>query len=690
MVAEAKPINDPAEVEKLGAIFPQNLKEEYRLYLFGSQQPEKPSSWIKDRRDKREADSSIKDTNDDKDNDDNDNDGEDELADIDCLEFDFGKSEGNGEDIFDDDDGDDDEASSVVLFSEVNEEVSNSDVLNRFGRWLKSLDGGSKNNKLAQMHVSQVSSISKTTVGDEGKIINIAALGQVRDKWLDSFTTERRPGTVQSYLHSLLHFYKFLICEDVFGHSINQERLIKCINRVKFWIKSNRKKATLRKWEKQSEDACKLATDEDFRKFDSSEPVRRAIKIIASYTGSTRPIKKGEYTCARDYLLTSLCIDNASRTGAIANITMQEVERAERDGESMLISVLNHKTLETSGPAVLCLPLTTFGHLNIFIKQMRSQISIAKLETGSNVFLSWTGQPMTSSHVSEQLNVFWKSATSKPMNAALMRKSFVTKVHTERPDMKVKVASHMCHSVKTAENSYFIHQKRANSAETSNFLRGIMRREATCTITKPTEEDDDDKNTENKGETGSEKEMANSEEQEVRKVFAEWLDNEEPPPLDIVRQKLANTDITIKKARSIYDKMRYWIRQKKARPASPPKVCETTSQRLERFGLRKAEGCSKEDKDWEASDTSEESEGKTASSAAASRRPYKYSKEDNIKIKNVFKKWIQGNEPIYFDSIMETFNKNAECFQQLLKHLNSEQLVAKVRTLRREYRQGKE
>ena len=123
--------------------------------------------------------------------------------------------------------------------------------------------------------------------------------------------------------------------------------------------------------------------------------------------------------------------------------------------------------------------------------------------------------------------------------------------------MKVKVASHIYHSVKTAENSYFIHQKRANSAEPSNFLLGIMRLEATCTITKPTEEDDDDKNTENKGETGSEKEMANSEEQEVRKVSAEWLDNEEPPSLDIVRQKLANAYITIKKSRSIYDKMRY-------------------------------------------------------------------------------------------------------------------------------------
>lgn len=61
------------------------------------------------------------------------------------------------------------------------------------------------------------------------------------------------------------------------------------------------------------------------------------------------------------------------------------------------------------------------------------------------------------------------------MNASLMRKSFVTKVHQERPDMKVNLATQMCHSVQTAENVYFLTDKKEKAALTSNFMREIIR-----------------------------------------------------------------------------------------------------------------------------------------------------------------------------------------------------------------------
>ena len=92
--------------------------------------------------------------------------------------------------------------------------------------------------------------------------------------------------------------------------------------------------------------------------------------------------------------------------------------------------------LETSGPVILALPLSTFSHFNIFLEKIRPQVNIGNSDF---CFLSWSGKRLTSSEVREQLKTFWRSATGKPMDTALMRKSCVTQVHYTRPDMKVKV-----------------------------------------------------------------------------------------------------------------------------------------------------------------------------------------------------------------------------------------------------------
>ena len=343
------------------------------------------------------------------------------------------------------------------------------DFLRNFKVHLLGVDGGWRPERLAKQMVSQILVIHKKANGNSDDIAELTNVKNIRDKWMSKMMVERRPGTVMAYLSSLQAFYKYAITDQVFVKRISQETLIECVNRVNHWQKSNRKVLSRRKWEKRIEDGQKLAKADDFIQFDSSEPVRAAIKMIASFTASSKAVKKYEYTLVRDYIITSLCMDNASRTGAIANMRLEEVGRAEKSGDSMLITVLDHKTLETSGPAILALPVATFNYLDIFLNKMRSQIDIDN-ECEEFCFLSWNGKRMNSSNISEQLKNFWKNATGKPMNAALMRKSCVSQVHHTRPDMKVKVADHMCHSVKTAENYYCITEKKSASAGITIFL----------------------------------------------------------------------------------------------------------------------------------------------------------------------------------------------------------------------------
>ena len=100
----------------------------------------------------------------------------------------------------------------------------------------------------------------------------------------------------------------------------------------------------------------RLATADDLVVFDKSEPVRRAVKILSELMGSSRPVSKAEFSCVRDYIITSLLIDNATRSGAIANLTIDHVEAARKDNSTMVLTVIDHKTvapctsLETLSP----------------------------------------------------------------------------------------------------------------------------------------------------------------------------------------------------------------------------------------------------------------------------------------------------------------------------------------------------
>ena len=90
---------------------------------------------------------------------------------------------------------------------------------------------------------------------------------------------------------------------------------------------------------------------------------------------------------------------------------------------------------------------------------------------------------MSSSMVSAQLNSSWEKAVGhtqeRPrINATLVRKSAVSKVHSQKPHSKGDLANLMCHSEDTARRSYFLHEKWKNPGSMGAALRTILREEA--------------------------------------------------------------------------------------------------------------------------------------------------------------------------------------------------------------------
>ena len=146
------------------------------------------------------------------------------------------------------------------------------DLLSEFYCWLVDVDGGYRNEKVAQQYKSQVRSVvhrlaltETVTTNSQGKCPSVNLLlipGKEGDKllktWLSYAVNRYQPGTVRSYLISLRLFYKFLMQEHKNIARVTMETLKAWRELMTSWSSAQKKKVAKRKLEKR---------DEDFKKF---------------------------------------------------------------------------------------------------------------------------------------------------------------------------------------------------------------------------------------------------------------------------------------------------------------------------------------------------------------------------------------------------------------------------------------
>ena len=89
------------------------------------------------------------------------------------------------------------------------------------------------------------------------------------------------------------------------------------------WISVYRKEQKERQWQNAVKQLQEMISEEGILKFDQSDQDKASQKILFSQFITTNVSMK-PFVAARDYLLTSLCLDSASRCGALANMTLEE------------------------------------------------------------------------------------------------------------------------------------------------------------------------------------------------------------------------------------------------------------------------------------------------------------------------------------------------------------------------------
>ena len=353
--------------------------------------------------------------------------------------------------------------------------------LKTFREWLQSVDGGMKPIRSTKQHSNVVMSMAHFT-DPSGKDYSCLLQRAPMNSWVTNFEAKgRQPGTIKTYLGSLKLFYRFLTITNPSYVDSDPKMVIQMKEIVDQWSRNYAKKVEKAKNAKQLDELSKLPTPEDIKKLDSSDHQKGAIKTLTTFLSiaSKTPTRK-EFCLCRDYLITNIILDNASRSGCISNMTLKEFDNAEfqQSDCSSIIFVHEHKT-SYNGPAMLSLSATLMEHLTVFVEKVRNKVPDMSTNENHPVFISWSGRQMAVSMVAQQLNMFWKHSTLQNlehrMTANRLRKMTVSVVHTNAPELKKPLANLMNHDVRTAEKKYLLEDKKRKVADTCAKVRELVR-----------------------------------------------------------------------------------------------------------------------------------------------------------------------------------------------------------------------
>lgn len=303
----------------------------------------------------------------------------------------------------------------------------------------------------------------------------------VRDTFLMQAEAKYTADTVKAYLLSLRHFCSYVVAEKPESVDVDPALVQQIQEKARLWSMSYKKDSKRRHLEKMDNDLSNLVTPEMVNEYERSEAARSAVDLLEQLSGAhSLQVNQSMYTLVRDFVLLEITIANADRSGVLANMTLEEYKAAKRVDDSMVISMKEHKTADTHGPAHVVLSLSLFSYLRLYVSEMQSQVEDSTSEEyGSNksrVFLSWNGCKLESGQISTAINAAWrKGGMEGHVTSTIFRKSTVTKVHTQHKGMKSDLADLMAHKEGTAERFYRLKEKEKACVQAASSLTTIMR-----------------------------------------------------------------------------------------------------------------------------------------------------------------------------------------------------------------------
>lgn len=291
-----------------------------------------------------------------------------------------------------------------------------------------------------------------------------------RDNYLVNYCSEKqtKAASIKKYLYSLKDFCDFLVAEDIKVEGVVQHDIHTMIGKIQQWRKNYKTQERLARHIRLAQDQEMLVTQEQVSRYNNCENAAIALLLFEKLSeNSDYNLSQHEYCLMRDHLCATIHFTLAQRSGVTANMTIDEFWHAkEEDNGRMLIDVWDHKTVENFGSAKVLLSKENYRLLKLFVDLARTQTS----PKCNAVFLSWAGKKLSSGDVSKRLHLSWERAGNfenrripKNLTANIVRKSASTGLRERNCEHLTEAANLMTHSLKTAEDHYYLRNMEKSS-----------------------------------------------------------------------------------------------------------------------------------------------------------------------------------------------------------------------------------
>ena len=358
-----------------------------------------------------------------------------------------------------------------------------------YREYLMSPSGSKKDYKSSSNVMNQIRRLIEVISPDHLDYMSIFDLCKLDQVWLPHTKSKGyEPGTVRSYLIAVGSFMDFIIRSKVTPYADNIvnlknnhldiERMRVVRDEVAKWRQALRGEEDDRKTELLIECFENTITKEDFQTVIRSpfnQAVIKNMKFLLQKHGNSATnfrVTREIFTNCRDSLFFSLIVNNISRSGACANMTVEEYLKGTNSmNDHFVVLVKRHKTSRIYGPCQIVLNKELKELCDIYFNIIRKAVPGNKQPS---FFITWSGRSLESGGVSTQLHSFFKKCLpddstdrKKNVSATQIRKSLLTFFYDNLPHMKEDLGHLMKHNPKTGERNYYLNKMRREVAITS-------------------------------------------------------------------------------------------------------------------------------------------------------------------------------------------------------------------------------
>lgn len=144
--------------------------------------------------------------------------------------------------------------------------------------------------------------------------------------------------------------------------------------------------------------------------------------------------------------------------------------------ETFIMYVSRHKTSKT-GPAPISLSNNLKSNLDVYVRHVRPHFA---KENEDALFVTNAGIPFPPGTIGKRITTWWRKATGKAnVTSTRLRKMHASKLHSSTTVDKRSAHRLMCHTERTAERYYMIHDLSQVAAQGHSVLRDNINLEDT-------------------------------------------------------------------------------------------------------------------------------------------------------------------------------------------------------------------